>query len=245
MMSIPVYIVNAAMAVTLLLLSLFAGLSTGSLAFRRTTYSLKRTAVATLAILGSMTLLSAAKLIMLIATYSYRSWFVLDNALLFFALIMLPTAAIARYSLPRLLDLAKLKIKSLDEAANRTKRRSASAVALVVPIQVLVVEAFLYASIIVFPLGMEYRKEMLAVGLAVLASPALLVWRQSIRHRRIHRDDGTSAIHKVKRVLVFTMACLLLAFGIFHTMSNAKTLSKPAERDLSVDISLIHAPSNE
>ncbi|RAP77338.1 hypothetical protein [Paenibacillus montanisoli] len=244
-MSVPVYVVNASMAVLLLLLALFAGLSAGCLAFRRTTNSLKRTAVLTLAILGSMTLLAAAKLIMLIATYSYRSWFVLDNALLFFVLILLPTAAIAYYSLPRLIDLAKLMIKSPEETANRTKRRAASEVALVVPVQVLVIEAFLYASIQVFPLGMAYRKEMLAVGLAVLASPALLIWRQSIRHRRIHRDDGTAVSHKVKRVLVFTMACLLLAFGIIYTMNNAKTLSRAAERDLPVHVTMMNPPAKD
>ncbi|MBP3962094.1 hypothetical protein [Paenibacillus lignilyticus] len=244
-MSTPVYVINAAMAVLLLLLSLFAGLTTGSMAFRRTTHSLRRTAILTLALLCSMTLLALAKMIMLIATYSYRNWFVLDNALMFFALIMLPTAAIAFYSVSRLLNLARLTVKHPNDVVSRTKRRAASEVALVVPIQVLVIEAFLYASINVFPLGMAYRKQMITVGLIILAAPLLLIWRQSIRRRRIHRDDGTAVIHKIKRVIVFTMACLVLAFGIIHTFNNAKTLSRTTERNLSLRISMSIPATNE
>ncbi|MFC4810760.1 hypothetical protein [Paenibacillus sp. GCM10023250] len=237
-MSQQIYIINAALAVLLLLLALCAGFLSGSLALRKTVDSLQRGSIATLALLGVMTLIAIGKVTMLIATYSYRSWFVLDSALLFLTLIMAPTAAIAFFSLPRLLQLAKLQPRDAGKPVSRTKRRAASEVGLVVPIQVLVIEALLYAAINIFPLGMALRKEVLVVGLLVLMSPAVLIWRQSIRRRRIHRDDGTSTIHFIKRVVFITMAFMLLAFGIIHTMNNAKTLSEPAERDETLQLSV-------
>jgi hypothetical protein len=242
-MSQQIYVINAALAVLLLLLALCAGFMSGSLAFRKTEESLRRTSLATLVLIGSMTLISIGKVTMLIATYSYRSWFVLDSALLFLTLIMAPTIAIFIYSLPRLLQLAKLQPRESEAAISRTKRRAASEVRLVVPIQVLVIEALLYASINVFPLGMAHRKQMLVIGLFVLMSPAVLIWRQSIRHRRIHRDDGTSTIHFIKRVVFITMAFMLLAFGVIHTMNNAKTLSDDAaERDELFPFSITISP---
>ncbi|QHW33333.1 hypothetical protein GZH47_22750 [Paenibacillus rhizovicinus] len=239
-MSQQIYVINAALAVLLLLLALCAGFMSGSLAFRKTEESLQRTSIATLALLGAMSLISVGKVTMLIATYSYRSWFVLDSALLFLTLIMVPTAAIAVFSLPRLLQLAKLQPRETETAVSRTKRRAASEVGLVVPIQVMMIEALLYAAINVFPLGMELRKQVLIFGLFVLMSPVVLIWRQSIRHRRIHRDDGTSTIHFIKRVVFITMAFMLLAFGIIHTMNNAKTLSDDdaAERSERFQISV-------
>ncbi|SFJ01769.1 hypothetical protein SAMN02799624_03017 [Paenibacillus sp. UNC496MF] len=237
-MSQQIYVINAALAVLLLLLALCAGFLSGNLALRKTVDSLQRGSIATLALLGAMTLIAIGKVTMLIATYSYRSWFVLDSALLFLTLIMAPTAAIAFFSLPRLLQLSKLQPREAGTAVSRTKRRAASEVGLVVPIQVLVIEALLYAAINVFPLGMALRKEVLVIGLLVLMSPALLIWRQSIRRRRIHRDDGTSTIHFIKRVVFITMAFMLLAFGIIHTMNNAKTLSEPAERDETLQLSV-------
>lgn len=243
-MSQQIYVINAALAVLLLLLALCAGFLSGSLAFRKTEESLQRTSLATLALIGLMTLISIGKVTMLIATYSYRSWFVLDSALLFLTLIVVPTIAIAFFSLPRLLQLAKLRPRESEAAISRTKRRAASEVRLVVPIQVLVIEALLYASINVFPLGMALRKQMLVIGLFVLMSPAVLIWRQSIRHRRIHRDDGTSTIHLIKRVVFITMAFMLLAFGVIHTMNNAKTLSDDAaERDELFPFSITISPA--
>lgn len=237
-MSEKVYVTNAVLVIVLLLLALFAGLASGSLAFRKTMESLKRTALVTLILLATMTLLAIGKMILLIATYSYREWFVLDNLLLFVTLIVLPSAAIAFFSVPRLLELTHLQPKHREETANRTKRRAASEVALVVPIQAFVVEALIYAAINVFPLGMEYRKLTLLVGMLILASPALLIWRQSIRRRTIHRDDGTALIHKVKRLIIYTMACIVLAFGIIHTMNNVKTLSTTAERNSTIRITM-------
>ncbi|NBD26607.1 phosphoethanolamine transferase domain-containing protein [Paenibacillus glycinis] len=244
-MSQQIYVINASLAVLLLLLALCAGFVSGCLAFRKTEESLQRTSIVTLALLGAMTLISIGKVTMLIATYSYRSWFVLDSALLFLSLIMAPTAAIAVFSLPRLLQLAKLRPRETESAVSRTKRRAASEVRLVVPIQVLVIEALLYAAINVFPLGMELRMQILVIGLLVLMSPALLIWRQSIRHRRIHRDDGTSMIHFINRVVFITMAFMLLAFGIIHTMKNAKTLRTDAERNEMLQISFSPAFSGK
>ncbi|QHT62676.1 hypothetical protein GXP70_23650 [Paenibacillus lycopersici] len=243
-MSQQIYVINAALAVLLLLLALCAGFMTGSLAFRKTGESLRHGAIATLSLLGAMSLISIGKVTMLIATYSYRSWFVLDSALLFLTLIMAPTAAIAVFSLPRLLQLAKLQPRLTESAVSRTKRRAASEVKLVVPIQVLVIEALLYAAINVFPLGMAHRKQVLIIGLFVLMSPAVLIWRQSIRRRRIHRDDGTSAVHYIKRIVFITMAFMLLAFGIIHTMNNAKTLSDDgaAERNDKLPFSITLSP---
>lgn len=244
-MSEKIYVTNAILVILLLLLALFAGLASGSLAFRKTMESLKRTSLVTLILLATMTLLAVGKMILLIATYSYREWFVLDNLLLFITLIALPSAAIAFFSVPRLLELTHLQPKHRDEAANRTKRRAASEVALVVPIQAFVVEALIYAAINVFPIGMEYRQLTLLVGLVILASPALLIWRQSIRRRTIHRDDGTAKIHTVKRFIIYTMACVLLAFGIIHTMNNVKTLSSAAERSATIRITMSSPSSNQ
>ena len=122
-MSQQVYVINASLAVILLLLALCAGFMSGSLAFRRTIDALQHTAVITLTLLGAMTFISIGKITMLIATYSYRDWFVFDSALLFLALILVPTAAIAVFSVPRLLQLAQLQPRESEASISRTKRR--------------------------------------------------------------------------------------------------------------------------
>lgn len=242
-MSQQVYVINASLAVLLLLLALCASFISGSLAYRTTVEALQRTSRATLALLGAMTLISIGKITMLIATYSYQDWFVFDSALLFLALILAPTAAVAFMSLPRLLQLgklAKLQPEKADCMISRTKRRMASEVRLVVPIQVMMIEALLYAAINIFPLGMAHRKQIIAFGLLVLMSPLVLIWRQSILHRYIHRKDGSATIHLVKRVFFITVAFMLLAFGIIHTMNNAKTLGDNAERQETLQLSFLH-----
>ncbi|MFC5648151.1 hypothetical protein ACFPYJ_03280 [Paenibacillus solisilvae] len=230
-MSEDILILNAVLAVSFLLIALFAGHVAGSLAYCKTIVSMRRYAKVNGSLLALIGLLGVAKLTILIYlnylnTYSMlAAW---ENLLLFALLIALPAITVAIFSIPRLLEIIHLQPNREYEPANRTKRRSASEVALVVPIQVMKIGSLLYAYQNLYSLPISFRSELVTVAFVILLTAAVLAWRQSIRRRHIHRDDGTSVYHWLKRVSVYATAVIVLSVSVMHTVSYVKLNSEIA-----------------
>ncbi len=227
-MSESTLILNAVLAVSFLLVALFAGHAAGSLAYCKTIKSLRRSAMVNGFLLALIGLLGIAKLTVLLYLNTYNMLAVWENALLFALLIGLPAIAIAIFSVPRLFEIIHLQANRAYEPANRTKRRSASEVALVVPIQVLTIGSLLYAYQNLYSLPISFRSELVTVVFVILLTAASLAWRQSIKRRRIHRDDGTSFIHWLKRVSVYTTAGIVLTISLVNTVSHVKLNNQTA-----------------
>ena len=68
----------------------------------------------------------------------------------------------------------------------------------------------------------------MTVVFVILLTAASLAWRQSIKRRRIHRDDGTSFIHWLKRVSVYTTAGIVLTISLVNTVSHVKLNNQTA-----------------
>ena len=202
--------------------ALLAGYGIGSLAFRGTVTSMRRTAQINLALLGVLGLLAGGIATLLLCLYKLSWWLMWDKALLFVPLIALPLTAAALFTVPRLLQLARLSASDPQQPANRTKRRFAAEAALVVPVQWLTIGSALYAVKTIFPLPPEFQRQLLIIVGAFLCAAALLMWRQSVRRRRIHRNDGTSALHAATRIGVYTTACLLLVFVAVFLVSAVR-----------------------
>jgi hypothetical protein len=242
---------NAVIALVLLLIALLTGYGAGSIAFHQTVSGMRRTAKLNLALLALLGALALFNIALFIFFYSYNWLYIWDKVLLFVPLIVLPSIAIAIFSVPRLLDIARLSEAYPLEEANRTKRRSAAEAALVVPVQSLTVGSIIYTVKNVYPLPQHFVNQLLIIGVVFFSAAALLSWRQSIRRRRIHRDDGTSAIHWMKRIGVYTTSGLLLTFTIIFTVSNAKTdgiiperIGKHKEVDYGGDFQLVSSGLN-
>ncbi|MBW7474442.1 hypothetical protein K0T92_06765 [Paenibacillus oenotherae] len=208
-------------ALVFLLFALFAGYGIGSIAYRNTVTHMRRSARFNLALLALMGMTAA----IIISIFLYAvTWSpsLIWNTLLYIPLVMAPLAAVIILALPRLLQLARLVPDNRHDAASRTKRRAAADVRLVVPVQSLTIGALVCIYLLLYPLPVPAGTELLIITLVMLSAAALLAWRQSIRRRRIHRDDGTSLIHSVKRISVYTSACGLIVLGITYPALNVK-----------------------
>lgn len=210
-------------ALALVLLTLTAGYGAGSIAYRTTAAGMRRAAVANIALVAITGLIAAIMLLMLTVSISLHSSYLWKNTdFLFIPFVIVPYAAVMLLTLPRLIALVRLIPANQHTAASRTKRRAAAEVGLVVPVQTLSLGSLLYAYLIVYPMPLPFGTILLIIGPAMLAAAAWLVWRQSVRRKRIHRDDGTSLIHAVKRISVYTSACGLIVIGITYPAVSIK-----------------------
>ncbi|MBW7455775.1 hypothetical protein ACFOLF_27295 [Paenibacillus sepulcri] len=223
MMSESILGINAILAIVYLLVALLAGYGTGSIAFRHTIADMQRSAKLSLGLLALLALLASGQIALFLFFSTYSWWFVWDKALLFVPMVAMPLTACAIYSRPKLMEIIRLKADEPELPANRTKRRSAAQARLVVPIQTLTVGAIIHASMILYPLPVQFQNELMILIAALAGAAALLIWRQNARRRRIHRDDGTSAIHWMKRVGVYTSVCLLFSFAVIFSVSTARS----------------------
>ncbi|BBH24907.1 hypothetical protein Back11_62520 [Paenibacillus baekrokdamisoli] len=221
-MSESILIINAIVAVTFLVLSLFAGHVAGSLAYSKTIKHLRRAARFNFTLLAGIGVLAITKLALIVYRYFYGMPSLGDSLLLFIPLIALPAIAIAVFSVPRLIEIIRMRTTNAYEPANRTKRRSASEVELVVPIQTLTIGALLYALPSLYRLPISFRSELIIAGILIVLLTATLIWRQSVRRRRIHRDNGTSIFHVVRRIGVYVTACFLVTISITQTVSSVE-----------------------
>ncbi|GGD48861.1 hypothetical protein [Paenibacillus nasutitermitis] len=215
--------INAVLAIVYLLVALLAGYGTGSIAFRHTIAEMQRTAKLCLVLLAALGLLAISQIALFLLFSTYSWWFVWDKALLFVPMISLPLTACAVYSRPKLMEIIRLQTAEPEVPANRTKRRIAAQAGLVVPIQTVTVGAIIHAAMILYPLPVQFQNELIILVASLASAAALLIWRQKARRRRIHRDDGTSAFHWMKRVSVYTMVCLLFTFAVIFSVSTAKS----------------------
>lgn len=246
-MSESILILNAIIAVSFVLVALFAGHVAGSLAYCKTIASLRHSAKINGSLLALIGLLGMAKLAVLAYVDSYNMLAAWENLLLFVLLIALPAIAIVIFSVPRLFEIIHLQANDAYEPANRTKRRCASEVALVVPIQVLTIGSLLYAYQSLYSLPISFRIELVIVVFFILLTAASLAWRQRIKRRHIHRDDGTSVFHWLKRVSVYATAGIVVTVSAMHTVSYVKSNNQTTssnEKRSSVNVQHISVKFN-
>ncbi|UVI28724.1 hypothetical protein [Paenibacillus spongiae] len=210
------------LAVIILFFSLQAGYSSGALAYRKTIVSMRSTARMNLILIALIGSLAACELLLMIYSSS-NGWLSIRNELLLFALfIALPYAAVLRFTVPRLIKLSRVEEVSLLRQASRVKRRAAASAWLVVPVQALTVGTMMYTYKMLNPMQHQVYNELSILGLLYMAVIALLGFRQTVKRRRIHRDDGISAIHRMKRAGLIMATIVLLPFGLTYTVIEAQ-----------------------
>ncbi|WP_274649344.1 hypothetical protein [Paenibacillus humicola] len=221
---------NAAVTVAFVLVSLLAGHSTGGLAYRKTVGALRTAAKVNLALIAVLGALSAFKIAFTFYNDSISRFSNWESSALIVLLTVLPCTVIAFLSVPRLLRVSRIPENDPGEPSNRTKRRMAAQPALVVPVQTLAAGSLLFTFKEALPLPESGGKQLADIAALFLAVSSALLWRQSVRRRRIHRDDGSSVLHRVRRLGVYSTACALLLYGMFYTVVSARSVTEPNNR---------------
>lgn len=154
---------------------------------------------------------------------SSSGWLNVRNEVLLFTLfIALPYAASILFAVPRLIELVRIPVESRQQPASRVKRRAAANAWLVVPVQALTVGTLLFTYKLLYPMELQIYNELSILGLVFLSVIALLGLRQTVKRKRIHRDDGLSAIHRMKRIGLVMAAVVLLPSGLTYTVIEAQ-----------------------
>lgn len=210
-------------SLALVLLTLMAGYGAGSIAYRTKVASMRRAAVVNIALLALTGLTALVILLLLAYSTSLHSSYLWKNTdILFIPFVVVPYAIVILLTMPRLLTLSRLMPVQQHAIASRTKRRAAADVGLVVPVQMLTLGSLLYTYLVIYPMPLQFGTILIVIAPVMLTAASWLIWRQSVRRRRIHRDNGTSLIHSVKRISVYTSACGLIVLGITYPAVNIK-----------------------
>lgn len=221
---------DTVLAMVILLFSLLAGYGSGALAYRKTIESMRRTARTNLALLASIGVLAICEILLMVYSSSSGWLYVRNEVLLFSLFIALPYAASILFAVPRLVELARIQVETRQQPASRVKRRTAANAWLVVPVQALTVGTLLYTYKLLYPLKLHIYNELSLLGLVYLSVIALLALRQTVKRKRIHRDDGLSAIHRMKRIGLVMTAFVLLPFGLTYTVIEAQNVRAGIEQ---------------
>ncbi|MCQ6559608.1 hypothetical protein [Paenibacillus mendelii] len=215
---------DTVLAMVILLFTLLAGYGAGALAYRKTIESIRRTARIILALQASIGILAISEVLLMVYSSSSGWLYVRNEVLLFTLFIALPYAASILFAVPRLIELALIHADYRQQPASRVKRRAAANPWLVVPVQALTVGTMLYTYKLLYPLEIHIYNELSLLGLAYLSVIALLGLRQTVKRKRIHRDDGLSVIHRMKRIGLVMAAFVLLPYGLTYTVIEAQNI---------------------
>jgi len=213
---------HTALAILYPLFALIAGYNAGALAYRTEVDAMRRTAARNMKLLATVGILAASEAFYMIYAGTYGWNIVRNQAMLFIPLIVLPLIAVAIFTMPRLIHLSGLQATVPFQTLSRTKRRAAASGWLVVPVQALAVGSLLYSYKLLYPMSENYYYELLAILVVLIVVTSILAIRQTLKRRFIHRDSGRSAIHRLKRGVIYVLAITLLPFSLTYSVIEAK-----------------------
>ncbi|MFB9330329.1 hypothetical protein ACFFSY_30660 [Paenibacillus aurantiacus] len=229
----PETMMRDALALLIATTTLFASYGAGAVALGGTAGRMRRTARLTLLLLFVAALLvggEAAAIARSEAGATFAQWAT------FAALIAAPAMA----AVSAAVRMAKFAAK-LDMAAalqpSRTLRKAAADKKLVLPIHALTLGSIVYAAVTVFPSVRGSLSQLALFAGGVLAVAVLLAVRQHVKHKRIHRIDGTAAVYRLKRMLLLGTAMLVLPACLIHAAAGrtAAPSAYPAVIEVDTD----------
>ncbi|MFC4099529.1 hypothetical protein, partial [Paenibacillus xanthanilyticus] len=215
----PETMMRDAIALLIATMTLFASYGAGAIALADSTGRMRRTAGMTLLLLVITALLiggEAAALARGAAVTAFAQWAI------FGALIAVPAMA-AISAAGRMAKFAAKLAPAASSRPSRTLRKAASDKKMVLPIHALNLGAFVYAAVTVFPSVRETPMQLSLFAGAALMLAVLLAVRQHVKHKRIHRLDGTAAVYRVKRLMLLGTTAVLLPVCLIHAAAPGRT----------------------
>ncbi|TYP69755.1 hypothetical protein [Paenibacillus methanolicus] len=215
----PETMMRDGLALLIATMTLFASYGAGSIALGGSTGRMRRTARLTLLLLAGAALLiggEAAAVARTEAGPATGQWIAFAVLLALPALTAVSAAA----------HMAKLTIKLEPVIAarpSRTLRRAASDKKIVLPVHALTLGSVVYAAATVFPSVRETAWQLALFAGAAVTLAVLLAVRQHVKHKRIHRLDGTAAVYRLKRLMVLGTAAVLLPVCLIHAATPGRT----------------------